>query len=147
MAETIQIFVLFGHWGWIFTALPKLQSLGVYTLLLGILFCPKYLFSRESLTKPLPQLCAYTYSFSALHLWFFCGFLFYYFSCFPESLEAEEKGGSEGNSVPNDERNWKLEAWILFSVSLLVRVRHVFWINGLMWFQRCQDSFHAFIPS
>lgn len=31
------------------------------------------------------------------------------FQLFPESLEAEEKGGSEGNSVSNDERNWKSE--------------------------------------
>lgn len=71
MAETVQIFILLGHWGWIFTTLPKLQSLVAYTLLLKILFCPKHFFPlKKDFPKPFPQLSACTCSVSALCLWF-----------------------------------------------------------------------------
>lgn len=71
MAETVQIFILLGHWGWIFITLPKLQSLVAYTLLLKILFCPKHFFPlKKDFPKPFPQLSACTCSVSALCLWF-----------------------------------------------------------------------------
>lgn len=76
---------------------------GIYTVA-GNSVCPKHLSSSESLTEPFFQLSVYTYSVSALHLWFSLASHFK-FSCLAWQFETKESRGSEGCSVPNDERN------------------------------------------
>lgn len=91
---------------------------GIYTVAGNSVLSQIFILQRKSYKTISPAVCLYLFTFCPA-FFYFLWLLILLFQLFSESLEAKEKGGSEGKSVSNDERNWKLEG-LNFSLNFTV---------------------------